>query len=145
MILHARPDIIRSDTDEVGDGHTQYVKRSTHRADWNRIEFEAATSTSPPDFLTINCQTSDLATGQTASGGHDGNGLDLDRSSSAPELPASGPRFEQQYKRNRGNESEVPVYCNIVVDDSYIKEDRRKVWRTHPYIYIVQPSPDALR
>jgi hypothetical protein len=36
-----------SDSDKVGDGHTQGVKLSTHRADWNSIKPEVATSTSP--------------------------------------------------------------------------------------------------
>jgi hypothetical protein len=76
-----------SDTDEVDDGHTQYVKRSTHRADLNSLEFAAATSTSPSDSLTIGCQTPDLATGQAPSGGHDDNGLDHN----APKLSASSP------------------------------------------------------
>jgi hypothetical protein len=80
-----------SDTDEVDDGHTQYVKGSSHRADLNSLEFEAATSTSPSDSLTIGCQTPDLATGQTPSHSHDDNGLDLPRSNSAPELSSSNP------------------------------------------------------
>jgi hypothetical protein len=72
-----------SNTDEVDNGHT-------HGADCNNIEFEAATSTSPSDCLIIGCQNPDLATGQTASGGHDDNGLDLLRSNNASGLSASG-------------------------------------------------------
>jgi hypothetical protein len=80
------------DTDKVDDSHTQDVKRSTHRADWNSIEFEAATSTLPSASLTIGCQTPDLATCQTSSRGHDDNGLDLARSNNTPELSVSSPR-----------------------------------------------------
>jgi hypothetical protein len=73
-----------SDTDEVDDGHTQGVKSSTHRADWNSIELEIATSASSSTPLAIGCQTPDLVTDQTSSGGHDDNDLDLPRSSNAP-------------------------------------------------------------
>jgi hypothetical protein len=81
---------VASDTDKVDDGHTQDVKRSTHRADSDSVEFEAATSTSPSASLTIGCQTPVLATGQTPLGGHDDDGLDLLRNNNAPELSASG-------------------------------------------------------
>jgi hypothetical protein len=80
-----------SDTDEVDDGHTQGVKSSTHRADWNSIKLEVATSASSSTPLTIGCQTQDLVTDQTSSGGHDDNGLDLPRSSNAPGPSASSP------------------------------------------------------
>jgi hypothetical protein len=73
-----------ADTDEVDGGHTQGVKSSTHRADWNSIKLEIATSASSSTPLTIGCQTLDLVTDQTSSGGHDDNGLDLPRSSNAP-------------------------------------------------------------
>jgi hypothetical protein len=72
-----------SNTDEVDNGHT-------HGADCNNIEFEAATSATLSASLTIGCQTPDLVTGQTSSGGHDDNGQDLLRSNNAPELSASG-------------------------------------------------------
>jgi hypothetical protein len=80
-----------SDTDEVDDGHTQDVERSTHRADLNSTEFKTATSTSPSASFAIGCQTLDLVTDQTSSHGHDYNGLDLPRSNSAPELSTSSP------------------------------------------------------
>jgi hypothetical protein len=79
-----------SDTDEVDDSHAQGVKRSMHRANWDSIEFEATTSTTPLASLTIGCQTPDLATGQTSTRRHDDNDLDLLRSSNAPELSPSG-------------------------------------------------------
>jgi hypothetical protein len=69
-----------SDTDEVDGGHTQGVKSSTHRADWNSIKLEIATSASSSTPLTIGCQSPE----QTSSGGQDDNGLDLPRSSNAP-------------------------------------------------------------
>jgi hypothetical protein len=69
-----------SDTDAVDNRHT-------HGADCNDVEFEAAIST---PLLTIGCQTPDLA-GQTPSGSHDDNDLDLPRSNNAPELSASTP------------------------------------------------------
>jgi hypothetical protein len=80
-----------SDTDEVDDGHTQDVKRSTHRADLNSTEFKAATSTSPSASFAISCQTLDLVTDQTSLYGHDNNSLDLPRRNSVPELSTSSP------------------------------------------------------
>ena len=74
-----------SDTDEVDDGHTQGIKSSTHRADWNSIKLEVATSPSSSTPLAIGCQTPDLATDQTSSRAHDDNGLDHPRSSNALE------------------------------------------------------------
>jgi hypothetical protein len=76
-----------SDTDEVDDDESQDVKRSTHGADGNSIEFEAATSTSLSATLTIGCHIPDLATGQTPSASHDDNGL----GHNAPELSGSSP------------------------------------------------------
>lgn len=72
-----------SDTDEVDDIHTQGVKSSTHRADWNSIKLEVATSLSSSTPLAISCQTPDLMTDQMSSCGHDDNGLDLSRNSNA--------------------------------------------------------------
>ena len=80
-----------SDTDKVDDSHTQGVKISPYRADWNSIKLEVTTSTPPLAPLAISCQTPDLATDQTSSRAHDDNGLDLHRSNNVPSLSASGP------------------------------------------------------
>jgi hypothetical protein len=80
-----------SDTDEVDDGHTQDVKRSTHRADLNSTEFKAATSISPSASFVLGCQTLDLVTDQASLHGHDNNGLDRPRSNSVPEPSTSSP------------------------------------------------------
>ena len=54
-----------SDTDEVDDGHTQGVKLSTHRADWNSIKLEVATSPSP---LAVTDNGPDLPRSNTTQG-----------------------------------------------------------------------------
>jgi hypothetical protein len=102
-----------SATDKVDDGHTQDVKRSTHRADLNNIEFEAATSTSPSASLTIGCQTPDLATGQTLLDGHDDNGLDLLWNNNAPEISTS-------------------CLCGLLCSIDYISVDTLDPFQTYP-------------